>query len=107
MKIAVDPRVRQYELTFLIQAGLTTSEQKKIVDEVVALLAKHQAKLGTQAEWGKKDLAYPIKFAGKPQFEAHYYHWQVTVAASALPKIEHELNLMTTLMRYLLIVVEA
>lgn len=104
--IVSDPKVRQYELTFLLQAGLTSAEVKKIADSLAELLTKYNLTIDAQQDWGKKDLAYAIKFGAKRQTEALYHHWLLTGPASALPALERELNLLPTLMRYLLVVAD-
>lgn len=104
--IVSDPKVRQYELTFLLQAGLTSAEVKKIADSLAELLTKHNLTIDAQQDWGKKELAYAIKFGAKRQTEALYQHWLLTGPASAIPALERELNLLPTLMRYLLVVAD-
>lgn len=105
--IIADPKVRHYELTFLLQAGLTSAEVKKIAESLVEILTKHQMTVSVQQDWGKKELAYTLKYGAKKQTEALYHHWVITGPASAMSALEKDLTLFHSFMRYLLVVADS
>jgi ribosomal protein S6 len=104
MKIIKDPRVRKYELTYLVPAGLTSDEVKKINETIVELVKKAKGKLLNTTDWGKKELAYTIKHEGKRQNEAIYTHLELELDSTQTPKLETDLRIQPQVMRSLLVV---
>lgn len=103
MKLIADAREREYELTFLVPASLTTAEAKKTLDGVVALIEKHKGKVISQTDWGKKDLAYIIKKRGTRYHEANYHHIVFSLKAAKLSDVNRDLVLSPDLIRSLVV----
>lgn len=103
IKIIDDPRVRYYELTFLLPVGSTGVELKKFKDSILELLQKHQMTVEGQEDWGKKELAYSIKFKSKWENEAYYHHWLIKGSASKVADLDRDLKLSGVLIRYLVV----
>lgn len=99
-------RMRQYELTFLVPSGLTSTEIKKTLESIQSLVEKHKGKITSQEEWGKRTLAYTIKKGGKRYTEANYYHWLVEIDAKQVPALERSLVLSLDILRSLLLVAD-
>ncbi len=106
MKILVDERVRQYELTFILPANLTSTELKQSFETIIDLVKKYQGEVVRQEDWGKRPFAYTIKKGGKRYLEGAYHHWIISLAAKKVSDLERELFLLPGLIRSLLIKAE-
>jgi len=106
MKILKEERVRSYELTFVIPASLTTVDIAAANTAVLALVKKHGLKITDQADWGKKDLAYPIRFKGANVREAFYTHLNLEADASKVQAFEKGLYFNQNVIRHLLVLAE-
>jgi ribosomal protein S6 len=104
MKILKDQRVRQYELTYLLPGSLTSAEVESTTASVDKLLKKHKIKMVSSENWGKRELAYPIKYKGKRQNEAFYTHMILESEAGETVAFEKDLYLIQEIIRHLLIV---
>ena len=94
---------RIYELTYLVNSGLTSSELASMRDEIVTLIGKYKGKVRETEDWGKKTLAYNIKMDGKTHNEAFYTHVIMEMKADAMPKFENELKLKKGIIRHLIV----
>lgn len=106
MNIAVEERVRSYELTYLIPATYTDSELTKMVEGLESKLKKAGAKIVSSDKWGKKKLAYKIKQAGKIFTEAVYFHTVLEANSKDVMAIEKVVYLTPQVLRHLLVVAE-
>lgn len=107
MKLVKDKRARSYELTYLLPEALTSSEVAQANEAIEQLLKKHKVKILNQEDWGKKALAYPIKYKSKKQYEAYYTHMVLEAESSAMPKFENDLYLNQDVIRHLLVVADS
>ncbi len=107
LELAQDTRVRQYELTVLFPATLTSTELNQAVDAVVALVKKFNFTVVSLEDWGKKDLAYPIKHSGTRNTQAVYKHWLLEGDATAAQLFERDLYLQQAILRHLFVIAEA
>ena len=106
MEILASARTRQYELTYLVPGSLSSSEVSTINEAVAKLLKKHSIKILSQDDWGKKDLAYPIKFKSKKNYEGFYTHMVVEADASNIGKFDKGLYLIQEVIRHLIVLAE-
>lgn len=106
MKILIDERVRQYELTFILPANLTSTELKQSFETITDLVKKYQGEVVRQEDWGKRPFAYTIKKGGKRYVEGAYHHWVIALAAKKVSDLERESFLLPGLIRSLLIKAE-
>ncbi|PIY79082.1 MAG: 30S ribosomal protein S6 [Candidatus Pacebacteria bacterium CG_4_10_14_0_8_um_filter_43_12] len=106
MEIPVDKRVRQYELTYLVPATLTSDELKQVETSVEKLVTKHKGKVVSSEAWGKKTLAYAIKVGGKRHNEAVYYHLVLEFETTQTVDFEKDIFLTQTIIRHLLVIAE-
>jgi small subunit ribosomal protein S6 len=107
MKILTEKKVRSYELTFLVPASLTTVDIAAANTAVLALIKKHGLTIKDQEDWGKKELAYPIRFAGKNEREAVYTHLVIEADVAKVQAFEKDLYLQENVIRHLLVLAEA
>lgn len=106
MELVKDKRVRQYELTYLLPEALTSSEVAQAKEAIESLLKKNKITILSQEDWGKKVLAYPIKYKSKKQHEAYYLHMVLEAVSSQIPVFEKALYLKQEVIRHLIVVVE-
>ena len=107
LELTLDKRVRQYELTVLLPAALTSTELTQAIDAISALVQKHKFSVVSQEDWGKKELAYPIKKAGVRHSQAVYKHWVLEGDSTAAQSFERELYLQPQVLRHLCVIAEA
>lgn len=103
MKIAADTQLRTYELTYLVLASLTDGEITTIKDSINKIIKKLKGKEVSSDDWGKKTLAYKIRFKGKYEQQAYFIHQVVELDPAQVTKLEQELRLNPDLMRFLLV----
>lgn len=106
MELVKDKRVRKYELTYLLPGVLTSAEATQAKEVIVALLKKNKITIVSQEDWGKRELAYPIKYKSKKQNEAYYTHMVLEAESSDMPKFENDLYLKQEVIRHLIVIAE-
>ena len=106
MKLVIDERVRNYELTYLLPAVYTDAEMSKLTEGVATAIKKQGASIVSSDTWGKKKLAYRMKHGGKMHTEAHYFHVVFEAGTLKAQAIEHEVQLQPQIMRHLMVVAE-
>jgi small subunit ribosomal protein S6 len=94
---------RKYEVTYLVNAGLTSSELNTLRDEMVSLVGKYKGKIVETNDWGKKELAYPIKHHGRTLTEAIYTHLVVELSANKVNDLTKEIELKKEIVRSLVV----
>lgn len=104
--VTATPRSRFYEVTYLVGSDITSSELATLRDEVVTLVGKNQGAIKNTEDWGKRDLAYPIKKAGKTHREGTYTHLLIEMSADKTQKLARELELKRGILRHLIVQVD-
>lgn len=97
---------RNYFLTYLVPTTYTDSEIRTIKDGMTSLVSKHQGRVVSNTDWGKKKMAYKIKHAGKWYTDAVYVHLVVELPASEVNALERDVYLNTQIMRHLLVIAD-
>ena len=106
MQIPEEKRVRNYELTCLVSAEHTQEELDKIKEKIAGVISSGKGKIADTQDWGKKELAYTIKTAGKRHSHAQYYHFVFEAEAEHATAIKDTINITEEIIRYLLVVQE-
>ena len=106
MELVTDKRVRKYELTYLLPEAMTSTEVTQSKDAVEKLLKKHKITIVSQDDWGKRDLAYPIKYKSKKQYAAYYVHMVLEADAVVMPAFEKDLYLQQDIIRHLVVLAQ-
>lgn len=106
MELVKDKRVRQYELTYLLPEALATTDVATVKEAIATLLKKNKITILSSEDWGKKVLAYPIKYKSKKQHEAYYVHLVLEAESSQIPAFEKALYLKQEVIRHLIVVAE-
>ncbi|HQM16172.1 MAG TPA: 30S ribosomal protein S6 [Candidatus Woesebacteria bacterium] len=103
MKIPADIRNRQYELTCLVGPDYTQDELTQVKESLVKVISSHGGEVKDTQDWGKRELAYSIKKAGKKYSQAHYLHFQFEADASQATNIKETINITEQVIRFLLV----
>lgn len=106
MKLVSDPVIRSYELTYLVPTSKTTAEQSVFAETIVNEIKSFGGSVVSQDEWGKRELAYTIKYNKARHQEAVYFHVVFNMEAEKVPEFEKKLNLNQDLLRHLLVQAE-
>lgn len=107
MHIPQDKRVRQYELTYLLPAGLTSDELNQADTAVEKLVKKHKGSVISKEDWGKRTLAYTIQAGGKRHTEAVYRFTVLEFDTANTVAFEKDIFLNQSIIRHLLVIAEA
>lgn len=91
--------MRDYELVLVIDPDLTGTDQKKLLSQVKKIIEELKGKVEKTDEWGKKELAYPIKKKNL----GYYFLLEVKLPSDGPGKIEGKLKLEEKIIRYLLV----
>lgn len=91
--------MKNYELTFIIDAQLAPEKQEEVITKFLDLLKSLNVEIMNVEKWGKRKLAYPI---GDRQY-GYYLMAQFNAAREILPQIDHHLKLSPFIFRHLLL----
>jgi len=94
--------MRNYELTLVIDPDLTSADQKKLVEKVKKIIEEFKGKVNKTIEWGKKDLAYPIKKKNM----GYYFLCLLSLPEDGVEKIDKKLKVEKGIIRFLQVKVE-
>ena len=89
--------MRNYELTFIIDAQLASEKQEEVIAEFLNMLKSLDVKVLNIEKWGKKKLAYQIE----DRQYGYYIVMQFQTTVETLSEIETYLKLSTNIFRYL------
>ena len=104
LKLKPKQQTRSYELTVLTPGDFTSTELKKTLEAIEALVGKLGGKVEATTDWGKRELAYVIKKQAKKYHEAVYTHMMIVLSAQKLSDLNQQLILNSDIIRYLLVV---
>lgn len=91
--------MRDYELTLVISPELASEDQKKLLAKIQKIIEELKGKPGKLVEWGKKELAYPIK----KQTSGYYFFLETQLPEKAPVHLNQKFKLEEAVMRYLLV----
>jgi small subunit ribosomal protein S6 len=90
---------RKYEIGFILNPELNEEEEKKVLNVVLDEVKKNKGTVENIDEWGKRNLAYPIK---KHQ-EGIYYFLLTDMDSERIKKVETRLRLTEKVMRHIMV----
>jgi small subunit ribosomal protein S6 len=99
-----DPRA--YELMTVFLPDLTDEDSQAEIEKIEGLITAGDGTMTetlTTSPWGRRRLAYTIRFNGVDYRDGIYTVFHFEMAPSALAELEREMKLDTSLMRYLLV----
>jgi len=91
--------MRDYELVLVIDPDLAEGDQKKEIAKVKKIIKDLKGKVEKTDEWGKRELAYPIKKKNL----GYYFLLAIKLSAATPAQIENKLKLEEKIIRYLLV----
>lgn len=91
--------MRDYELVLILNPEIGEEETKNTLKSVEQLITSLKGKLKRTDEWGKRDLAYPIKKLN----QGHYFLLVLTLSSDAPAKLEEKLKLEDRIIRFLIV----
>ena len=91
--------MEKYELTLILDADLSSENQKKTIANVKKIIEENKGKVGKEEEWGKKELAYPIS----KKKNGFYFLINLESSKQDLPKIDKKLKIEEGVLRYLIL----
>ena len=91
--------MKNYELTLVVDPELTAEKRKKLIGTLKKAIEAVKGKVVKEDDWGKKDLAYPIKKKNM----GYYLFWELKLAADSVKKVDQKLKLENEIIRYLLV----
>jgi small subunit ribosomal protein S6 len=91
--------MKNYELTFIIDAQLAPEKQEEVITKFLDLLKSLNVEILNVEKWGKRKLAYAI---GDRQY-GYYLMTQFKATSNVLPQIDHHLKLSPFVFRHLLL----
>ena len=91
--------MRDYELTLVINPEISGEERKKLLTQIKKIVEGLKGKIGKTNDWGKKELAYPIK----KQNLGYYFLLVVKLPEKAPSELDKKLRLEEKIMRFLLV----
>ena len=90
-------------MAIVLDPDLKEDERKKLVEEIKGEIEKAKGKVLEVDEWGKKELAYPIRKAGKKSKEGIYFLFNLELSERFPVEIGKKLRLNEKVLRYLLV----
>jgi len=89
--------MRNYELTLVIDPDLSSADQKKLVEKAKKIVEELKGKISKVTEWGKKELAYPIK----KKTMGYYFLCLLNLPEDGVEKLDKKLKVEEGIMRFL------
>jgi len=86
-------------MTLILVPELAATKKEEVLAKVEKILVAASGKVEKKDEWGKKNLAYPIK----KMTEGDYHFWEVALPESAPAEIDKKMRLEEQVLRYLLL----
>jgi len=94
--------MRDYELTLVVPPQLRAEKQKEQLEKIKKIISSLKGEVKRTEEWGKKQLAYPIK---KSEM-GYYFFWEIQLPEKSLGEFNQKLRIEEGLLRYLIVKIE-
>ena len=91
--------MRDYELVLIFKPDIGKEKIEKNLESIEKLIASLKGKVKETTNWGKRELAYPIK----KSHQGSYFLLVLNLPSSAPTEIEKKLKLNSDLIRYLIV----
>lgn len=89
--------MQQYELAIFVDPGLTSEKQKELIAKLEKLVEAEAGTVHEKKEWGRRELAYPIK----KQKAAFGWLLRVEMSRDKIAVLEASLKKEAEIVRYL------
>lgn len=88
--------MRYYETTYILSPDISAEEKQAIQNKLKDVIQRH-GRLVKEEDWGRRRLAYPIEHKDY----GNYIYLVYEAQESTVHKLEHEMNLLPEILRYL------
>ncbi len=88
--------MRYYETTYILSPDISVEERQQIQNKLKDVIKKH-GRLVKEDDWGRRRLAYAIDHKDF----GNYVYLVYEADESTVHKLEHEMNLIPEILRYL------
>jgi len=95
--------MHSYDLALVFSPEFESEAREKLVTKIKKVLADLDGKVEKEDEWGKRELAYPIK---KSQ-EGFFLLWEISLPPQAVNEFDQKVKLEEGILRHLLVRTEA
>ncbi len=103
MKVPQETKTQVYELTCLFDPKYSEAELEQAATDVGELTEKNKGQIKEVERWGKKDLAYTIKYSGNKFEQAFFVHYLLTADTDQINQIREAISLHEPVVRHLLV----
>lgn len=90
--------MNQYEILYIVSAGLDESAYAEIADKYAAVVTDRGGEVEGIDKWGIKKLAYPINF----KTEGYYIVMKFSADSATPAEIERQMRLSDQVIRFLI-----
>ncbi len=94
--------MQTYELTLVLPEKATPAKKKQVESTIESMVKVFKGKVKETKDWGKMDLAYPIK----KNDVGNFLHYVLELEKDKAAQIDQKLRLEEEVIRYLLVKVE-
>lgn len=94
--------MNKYELTIVLPGEASAAKQKSAKELIGKLVNAFKGKIADTNEWGKIDLAYPIK----KQRTGIFFHFNLELEPESVKQVADKLRLENEFIRHLLVKVD-
>lgn len=88
-----------YELTLVLAGDASLAKKKSVQERIEKLLKTGKGKIVKADDWGKIDLAYPIK----KETAGVFIHYSLDIESETAKNIKDKLRLNSDIIRYLFV----
>ncbi len=88
---------KQYETIYILRGDLTEENEKKVQDRIAEIVVRHQGRIESAKDLGKKPLAYRIAKHTK----GHYFQLNFFGSGLVVDELERHLRLTEDVIRFL------
>ncbi len=88
-----------YEIGAVLTPDCSEEDVKKTIEIVTSMIEKENGKIEKIDDWGKKNLAYPIR----KHLQGHYFFVLTTVDGKVLAQVERRLRQLEKVMRFIIV----
>ncbi len=98
--------MNKYETLFIIKPDLTDEEVEAVLDRLKTRIERVEGKLASIDYWGRRRLAYPIRYRGEKLFKGFYVLITYVGDGTAVEEVERNIKILDPTFRYLTVKLE-
>jgi small subunit ribosomal protein S6 len=91
--------MNDYELTVILKGAATSAKVKSVSEKVEKIIKALDGKLEKTDDWGKIDLAYPVK----KEKQGNFVHYSLKLDGTMAKNFDQKVKVEDDIIRYLLV----